>query len=284
MASQTPGSASIFVLGGFDVRAHGHRLNLPVTAQRVLGFLALAGPRQSRAVVAGRLWSCTNQARAQANLRTALWELRRTHGDVVRASRDRIWLTEGVAVDYWTMTEQARQLLSGAIAGADLPRVPIESFQTELLPDWDEDWLLIERERHRQLRMHALEHLSQRLADAGLFALAVDAAYAAIAIEPLCDSAHRALVQAFLAEGNRAEALRQFRLYRRLLNDETGFEPSDAFLAMLGRPSGPAGSGPDRSRHGPRDGPIIETSSQPQSPAEDPPTSEARVALGGLTR
>ena len=233
MTPQAAGAATISVLGGFEVRATGQRLNLPVTAQRVLGFLAVAGARQSRDVVAGRLWSFTSQARAQANLRTALWQLRRNHDDVVRAARDRIWLSDDVAVDYHTMTQQARRLLSGAIDGADLLRVPLELFQAELLPGWDEDWLLIERERHRQLRMHALENLSHRLAHTGRFALAVDAAYAAIAIEPLCESAHRTLTEVFLAEGNRTEALRQFRLYRSLLVDETGFGPTDEFRALL---------------------------------------------------
>jgi DNA-binding SARP family transcriptional activator len=237
MAVPSAGTASICLLGGFDVRSHGRQVSVPVTAQRVLGYLDLTGARQSRDVVAGRLWQFTSQARAQANLRTALWQLRRTHRDVVQAARDRIWLTDGVAVDYHAMTEQARRLLSGAVDGSELTRVPLDLFQAELLPGWDEDWLLIERERHRQLRMHTLEDLSHRLARAGQFALAVDAAYAAIAIEPLCESAHRTLTEVFLAEGNRTEALRQFRLYRSLLADETGFGPTEEFAALLERPA-----------------------------------------------
>jgi DNA-binding SARP family transcriptional activator len=233
------GDASISVLGGFDVRTQGVRLNLPATAERVLGFLALSGTRQNRDVVAGRLWSFTSQARAQANLRTALWQLRRIHSDVIHAARNRIWLSDEVAVDYRTMTDQARRLFSGATADEDLLRVPLELFKAELLPGWDEDWLLIERERHRQLRMHALEDLSRRLVGVGRFALAADVAYGAIAIEPLCESAHRTLTQVFLAEGNRTEALRQYRLYRSLLVSETGFGPTDEFVALLSRATKP---------------------------------------------
>ena len=234
MSSQTVVDASISILGRFDVRSGRDHPTLPVTAQRVVGFLAVVGRRQPREVVAGRLWSFSSQARAQANLRTALWQLRKSHEGVIQAARDGIWLDENVAIDYRAMVDHARRLLSGDVVGLDLLSVPLKLFEAELLPGWDEDWLMIERERHRQLRMHALEDLSHRLTGIGQFALAVEAAYAAIAIEPLCESAHRTLTQVFLAEGNRTEALRQFRLYRSLLVEEAGFGPTDEFVALIG--------------------------------------------------
>jgi len=42
----------------------------------------------------------------------------------------------------------------------------------------------------------------------------------------LRESAHRALIKAYLAEGNPFEAVRQFRSYAELLDDELGAEPS----------------------------------------------------------
>lgn len=245
MSTKPAFHASISVLGRFVVESGGDVLSLPVTAQRVLGFLAVVGNRQSREVVAGRLWSFTTQERAQANLRTALWRLRRGHDGVVQAARDRIWLNDDVAVDYQVMVDTSRRLFSGAIPDHDLLDIPFDLLRADLLPGWDEDWLVIERERHRQLRMHALEAISHRLVKLGQFAMAVDAAYGAIAIEPLCESAHRTLTQVFLAEGNRAEALRQFQLYRSLLLDETGFGPTHAFMALLdaAQARSPAGGG-----------------------------------------
>lgn len=244
--------ASIALLGEFDVRIHGQHLSVPVTVQRVLGFLALAGTRPTRETVAGHLWPFTSQARAQANLRTALWQLKRAHGDVVRLSRDRIWLAEEVDVDYHAMTEVARRLLIGALCEPDLLRTPFDQFTRDLLPGWDEDWLLIERERHRQLRMHVLEAMSHHLIDLRRYALAAEAAYAAIAIEPLCESAHRTLTRVFLAEGNPTEAVRQFDLYRSLLHDETGFGPTGEFVALFdGVPVPRAASPRLTAQHGP---------------------------------
>jgi DNA-binding SARP family transcriptional activator len=52
-------------------------------------------------------------------------------------------------------------------------------------------------------------------------------------IEPLRESAHKAVIQIHLHEGNRIEAIRQFRLYRNLLQHELGIEPSDEILQLV---------------------------------------------------
>jgi len=55
---------------------------------------------------------------------------------------------------------------------------------------------------------------------------ALEVGLAAVAAEPLRESAHRAVVSVHLAEGNTAEAIRQYRLCRRLLKEQLGVEPS----------------------------------------------------------
>ena len=140
----------------------------------------------------------------------------------------------GVTVDYVEMTRLAGRLLHRDLTGEELVDVPSDLLAADLLPGWDEDWLLIDRERHRQLRLHALEALSTQLTDTGEFAMAIQAALAAIAIEPLGESATLALIRASLAEGNRTEALRQFSLFRRLLAAETGLRPSEQLEELIG--------------------------------------------------
>ncbi|MCX2946940.1 AfsR/SARP family transcriptional regulator [Lentzea sp. NEAU-D7] len=49
---------------------------------------------------------------------------------------------------------------------------------------------------------------------------------AAVQTDPLRESAHRTLVQLHLADGNPAQALRQYQTYRALLRAELGLEPS----------------------------------------------------------
>jgi DNA-binding SARP family transcriptional activator len=103
----------------------------------------------------------------------------------------------------------------------------------ELLPAWYDDWVLIERERVRQMRLHALERACQELAASGRFGQAIEAGLAAIAEEPLRESAHRILISAHLAEGNRIEALWQFEEYSRLMRDELQLEPSIQIRGLI---------------------------------------------------
>ena len=98
---------------------------------------------------------------------------------------------------------------------------------------WYDEWLLLERERLRQMRLHALEALAEQLVIAGDLPAAVHAALAAVAIDPLRESAHRALIRAHLAEGNRVEALRQLARLRHLLREELGVEPSSRAVDLL---------------------------------------------------
>ncbi|MEU0950158.1 bacterial transcriptional activator domain-containing protein [Streptomyces canus] len=103
----------------------------------------------------------------------------------------------------------------------------------DLLPDWDDDWVVLEREWLRQLRLHALDALAERLTQQGLPALALEAALASIRVEPLREEPHRAVVSTHLAEGNLREALRHYEAFCYQLRTELNTEPSLRFKRML---------------------------------------------------
>jgi DNA-binding SARP family transcriptional activator len=126
------------------------------------------------------------------------------------------------------MTAGLSQTASDGTAGID-PAI----LGDDVLPEWSEEWLLSTREWFRQVRLHALEELCGRLCREARFGEALEAGLAAIACEPLRESAHRAVVRAHLAEGNPAEALRQYRSYRRLLRHELGLPPSVQFQELI---------------------------------------------------
>jgi DNA-binding SARP family transcriptional activator len=224
---------SLRVLGRFELWVASHRVPLPSNAQRVLGYLAVSGRAERRDRLAGQLWGHSSQARANANLRTALWRVRQAHTHVIEGARDLVRLHERVEVDLQRSAAQAHHLVDRDASPPDLLGVPSDLFEADLLPDWDEDWLLLERERHRQLRIHALEALSEHLTALGQYAKAIDAAYGAITAEPLRESARAALIRAHLAEGNRTEATRQLARYRQILDDEVGLLPSARLEALL---------------------------------------------------
>jgi DNA-binding SARP family transcriptional activator len=71
------------------------------------------------------------------------------------------------------------------------------------------------------------------LSSAGRHGEAVEAGLAVVSAEPLRESAHRALISAHLAEGNRGEAIRQFERYADLIRAELGLRPSAEIASLL---------------------------------------------------
>jgi DNA-binding SARP family transcriptional activator len=144
-----------------------------------------------------------------------------------------VCLGKDVRVDLHDSLAQATRLLSSEPLQVDDTR--LEPLTLDLLPGWDSDWLLVERERLRQLQLHALEALSARLLAQGRFGEAVQAALAAIGTEPLRESAHTALIAAYLSEGNSAAADLHFRRYSQMLWSELRLSPSVTFDHLLER-------------------------------------------------
>jgi DNA-binding SARP family transcriptional activator len=187
----------------------------------------------ARIFVAGHLWLDAGEERAAGALRTALWRLGLPASRLVRCDGQVLSLNPAVEIDVVASTRVARDLVDD-----EMSPIPIDALTRlrdagELLPDWYDDWVVIERERYRQLRLHALEHLSTRLSADGRHAAATEAGLAAIASEPLRESAHRVLIAVHLAEGNRGEALRQYRVCCRLLDRDLKIGPSPALQALI---------------------------------------------------
>lgn len=213
------------LLGSFGLHVDDEPVELTMSAQRVLAFLALRRGAVTRAHVAGTLWGDTTDERAAANLRSALWRLRRPGVDLVSATNTHVRLLPSVEVDVHVVLGQAEQLLDEGrpfdAAGFDPMALAVD-----LLPDWYDDWVSLERERVRQTRLHALEALCERLIAAGRPSEAVRAAMVAVACEPLRESAQRVLVRAHVAEGNPSEAVRQYHAYREQLASALDLAPS----------------------------------------------------------
>ncbi len=223
------------LLNGF--RLVGPQGSVPLTqsAQRLLAFLALRGHEIHRSKLAGVLWPDASESRSRGSLRSTLWRLPDPGKEAVEALGETLKLAGRVSVDIG----EARQLASRVIdPSIRLPKEEpidrmVEVLSAELLPDWYEDWVLIEAERWRQLRLHALEVLAERLMAHERYAEAMLAALAAVDGEPLRESGHAILMRIHIAEDNRSEAIAEFDHYRRLLDGELGVEPTDRLGWLL---------------------------------------------------
>jgi DNA-binding SARP family transcriptional activator len=232
-AAATPRLA---LLDGFAIEvrtAGGLRVldDLPRGAQRLIAHLGLCG-RPGRGAIAGQLWPDVPEDHAKGSLRSALWRVQRVVPGLVEVSGGALGLAAGVRVDVQEFTAWARRAMD-PLAGVEAGSTPDVALRGDLLPGWYDDWVLLERERLRQLRMHALEALADKLAAAGRCGEAVQAAYAAVRTEPLRESAHRAVVRVHLAEGNVAEAVRAYAAFRDLLTAELGVQPTAQMTELV---------------------------------------------------
>ncbi len=263
-----PPRYAIRLLGGFGLVAD--RVPVPLTAreQRLTALLALHGT-QTRALVAGLLWPETDEHRARQNLRAAVATLQRLAPGLVAASQLALALHPDVDIDVRAFVAAGQQALRAATtggtrpgrtatAGADLLAARelaadpdrLAALATalagegtlggDLLPGWYEDWALVEAERLRHLRLHALEALAALLSANARYGLALEVALAAVALDPLRESAHRAVIEVHVSEGNLATALAQHERFRSRLARELRIAPSpqmDALVARLHRPT-----------------------------------------------
>jgi DNA-binding SARP family transcriptional activator len=223
---ESPRHVALHLLDGFDVEVDGHPVRLPLGAQRVVAFVALHERPLQRLYVAGSLWLDSPEARAGANLRSALWRIQRLAPSLLDVDVHTLGMGAGVRVDLRDAERLARAELDSGGSGFGV-------LGADLLPDWYEDWVLIERERFRQLRLRALEAACRRLTEEGRLDEALEAGLMAVAAEPLRESAHRTLVRLHLVAGNAVEARRQYQLCRHLLHSQLGLEPSERMRELV---------------------------------------------------
>lgn len=234
MPHALPAGAAIklTLIEGFELTSNGRYVPLSSGLQELLAYLALHRRLLSRAQVAGTLWSEVTDRRAAGNLRSALWRLKHLHAHLVGSTNQRLALSPGVAVDIWEANKVARLILDQTMDAAALELEDVR-INGELLPGWDQDWVLLERERQRQIGLHVLDALCELWTRTGQYEKAIRAGQAAIGTEPLRESSHRALIAAFLAEGNPAEAIRHYRQFRHALRTELNIEPSAHITGLV---------------------------------------------------
>ncbi|WP_130014268.1 AfsR/SARP family transcriptional regulator [Serinicoccus sediminis] len=226
------------LLGGFTLEVDGVAVDPPVGTQHLLACLALRGPAP-RPHIGALLWPDLSESRSLACLRTVLWRVNKTLPGVVSTTRSDLALSRQVQLDITDVTRLASRYAHPPPSTSGEPDV--ERILTSrarlcsgpLLPGWYEDWVVEERDRLEQLRLHALESCAVWLLKAGETELALELALEAVRTEPLRESAAGTLISVHIAEGNMWEAFREFESYRHKVLAELGLPPSGRVSGLL---------------------------------------------------
>jgi DNA-binding SARP family transcriptional activator len=219
------------LLGGFAMHVDGTVIDLPESSQRVIAFLALHDRPQSRHVIAAELWPESSETRAAANLRSAIWRLPDHDGLAMVEARGHVLaVADDVVIDVRHVEEVGWSLVRDSCATVHADQGKL--FFDDLLPGWYDDWVIVERERLAQLRLHFLDATTAALLRSGHVAEALDVAVRLVAFDPLRERSQRALLSVYRAEGSHGQALRQLERYRALMWETFACEPSDELVNL----------------------------------------------------
>lgn len=215
----------VAVLGSFTLTVDGASVPLGVDSRRLVAYLAVHPRPQPRAALAADLWPGVPAAAALRMLDEAVAAVdvpgllaEEVPGDSTDAIDLPLELAATVEVDLIDAMALIRALPE--IPASDEPdTAPLTS---DILPGWTAAWIVVERERFRQLRLHALEGRSLRLSAEGRAVEAVELARIAVRTAPSRESARRALIEALLAEGDVAAAVAEYDEYQELLRSSLG--------------------------------------------------------------
>lgn len=226
----------ISVLNSFELRRDDDIVVLPHDARRVIAYLALNRRPQPRTSVASVLWPQLGDQQAAATLHATLTQLRTAAPGVIEEAADELAIAPAVDSDLESALATVRLLEDVSQYRREL----IDPLCKDVLPDWSDAWVPVERERYRQIRLHAMESLCRRLTAAGLHSAAIEVGHVLVDVEPWRESARRALIEAHLAEGNISEAVRQYDSFVELLRSGGGFaRPSELMGLFTPSPAWP---------------------------------------------
>jgi DNA-binding SARP family transcriptional activator len=232
---------TLTLLGRWQLQVQGEIVQVALRHQRVITRLALQGC-QPRRHVAELLWPNATEGHASANLRGSVCSIRKCWPDLLISHHDALMLSPQVVVDVHELSDVIRDVETSQDE-AVLRRHLAYLEEAELLPGWNESWLMGDQDRFRHFRLQTLDSLAERFLELGDTAEALEAARRAIVADPLRETSHSIHVQALALAGNHALALRECDLIRATLARELHIEPGPELRrlekALMRKLSGP---------------------------------------------
>lgn len=236
----------LILLGGFEAHLNGQ----PVAGisylkmRTLLAYLAMEREQEhSRELLAELLWRDNDPVTARGNLRRTLSHLRSalelpTGMTLFSATKHTIRFIPNIYVDALDFNqplptpsknsalyheERIINLYQGQfLAGLSLPDSP--EFEA---------WLQLQREALHRRALALLEQLSNRYAQTGDYARALQFALRHIELEPWDESGHRRVMRIYALNGQKNSAIRQYEICYSLIKQELGVLPSEETRQLI---------------------------------------------------
>jgi predicted ATPase/DNA-binding SARP family transcriptional activator/DNA-binding transcriptional ArsR family regulator len=214
------------------------------TPRSLLAFLVTYRDHpHTRDLLAGTFWPDEPDAIARRRLSQALWQIRRALQATEQGEAHPVLLVEGDTVQFnpalphWLDVEQFAvhhsQCAGGGHDAVEHCESCIECYQGDFLAGYYDDWILVERERLREMYLETLERLVQAHKGQNEYERALVYARRLTNEAPWREKAHREVMRLCHLLGQDADALKQYELCREALAEELGVEPSPETAALV---------------------------------------------------
>jgi DNA-binding SARP family transcriptional activator len=235
----------IGTFGGLVVRKDRRIVcrNLGRVTGELLTYLAVnTRSALRRESIAELIWpgKCAEASRALLN--TSIWRINESlkasgieaHAQVERVNETSICLdlTPEVTVDVTELSDivasSERSLTRSGLPGADLSgdlRRALDRYHGAFLEGSDNDWVLHARERYRCLHARGMTILMRVYTTAGRIEEALDCGRAILHEDEFRETTQRAVMWLHVMNGQRSEAIAQYRRLEERLMDEIGVGP-----------------------------------------------------------
>ena len=232
------------LFGGLTITLGGAPLPASIygKGRALLAYLAVTARPYTREALADLLWGEMPEADARTNLRQVLATLQKVLGGYLLVTRQTVSF-KGDSPYACDVQAFLAQVTGGSAASnaSDLTGLRaavalytgdfLEGFFVRDAPTFEE-WMAGQRERLRQLMLHALHTLVLDAIAHGDYAGGIDYVTRLLQLDSWREDAHRQLMLLLAQSGQPAAAVRQYATCRRILQDELGVEPAEETTAL----------------------------------------------------
>jgi DNA-binding SARP family transcriptional activator/predicted negative regulator of RcsB-dependent stress response len=221
------------LFGGFQLfDDSGDPIDLSARKSKaLLAWLAMhQDKRQARDRLAVLLWEESDNTQARHSLRQALSGLRKTlghHAEALVADQESVVLIGGhIQVD----ANRFEALMQKA-DNIDVLSEGISLYGGEFLEGFNprsnsyEEWLMTQRSHFREQAVNGMAELLQHYLETQQLESGIRLAIRLLSSDPLQERTHRSLMQLYVRMNRPADALRQYRQCRKVLQRELGLAP-----------------------------------------------------------
>jgi two-component SAPR family response regulator len=216
-------------LGLDQITLNGRPLDLGwLKAREVFYYLLQHRDGASTDMLREAIWPDLGREASRNALKTAIYQLRSSlPRELIDLQGRHMYVINREAADIDYDVEQLLERLD--LRGNDVERLweALDLYRGPYLPWSDNEWSNRVRFDLEQRYLHALRKSAKQVEERHDYLDALMLYRRLLAIDMLDEAAHAGVMRCQIAVGNRAAAISQYQVARRLLDEELGIEPGD---------------------------------------------------------